>query len=322
MNRPRLLHAGSMVIDHIYRIRALPLPGTEVTAESYRISPGGGFNLAVAARRTGLPVAFVGVHGTGPNGDLLRAALAAEQIDILTAPVERLDSGVSTVLVTRDAERSFVSWPGAESLPDTSNIDAGPADWIFASGYTLSYPGSGESVVARIERLAHKNPLVFDPAPVVRDIPSAILKRVLNTCSWLSCNTDEAAYITDGAPHPAKTLLDLHCPRAAGVVVRSGRHGCLVRMRDGSEQNVPAFNVEAVDTNGAGDAHIGTFISSLAQGGHPFEAARFANAAAAIAVTRHGGPTAPTTDEIRQFLLNAKITKKTSKPEQSMEDMK
>src|SRR5690606_16426452 len=112
MTTPRLLHVGSIVVDHVYRIDALPAPGTEVTAQSYQVLPGGGFNLIVAAKRAGLAVAFGGAHGTGVNGDLIRAALKAEGIEILTAPSASMDSGVCTVLVTRDAERSFVSWPG------------------------------------------------------------------------------------------------------------------------------------------------------------------------------------------------------------------
>ena len=226
------------------------------------------------------------------------------------------------MLVTSDAERSFVSWPGAEALPDWTEIEARPNDWIFASGYTLSYPQSGESVAIKVERLGRSNPLIFDPTPVVRNVPAPILKRVLLACRWLSCNTDEAAYITADAHDPAKILLDAHCPNAEGVVVRSGSGGCLVRLRDGRVRHVPAFKVAAVDTNGAGDTHIGAFVAALAQGRDPFEAARFANAAAAIAVTRHGGPTGPTKEEVTQFLSRTSNTKKTNHPEHDMEDMK
>lgn len=302
MNHPRLLHVGSLAVDHIFRIKALPQPGAEVTAESYEVSPGGGFNLIVAARRAGMPVVFGGTHGVGPNGDLLRSALAKESVAVLTHPNPAMDSGVSTVLVTDDAERSFVSWPGAEGLADSTMVEAEPGDWIFASGYTLSYPGSSESVASKVERLARGSPLVFDPAPVVRDIPASILNRVLQACRWLSCNSDEAAYITLGGSHPARILLEVHCPNAEGVVVRSGSAGCLVRLRNGQERHLPAFEVDAVDTNGAGDTHIGAFVAALAKGDDPFDAARFANAAAAIAVTRPGGPSAPTAAEVERFL--------------------
>lgn len=302
MSAPRLLNIGSVVVDHVYRIAALPAPGAEVTASEYLVSPGGSFNLMVAALRAGLPVAFGGAHGTGPNGELLRAAMEKEGVDILSPPTPGIDSGVSTVLVTGDGERSFISWPGAEARPYAFRLKAQPQDWLFASGYTLSYPASGESVAAKAERLARTNPLVFDPTPVVLEIPSAILARVLEATRWLSCNADEAAFITGGSEFPAKALLERYCPNAAGVVIRAGEAGCLVRLRDGRERALPGFSVDVVDTNGAGDTHIGAFTASLAKGVDPFRAALYANAAAAIAVTRRGGPTAPTHTETIEFL--------------------
>ena len=74
---------------------------------------------------------------------------------------------------------------------------------------------------------------------------------------------------------------------------------------DGTARDIAAFPVRAVDTNGAGDTHVGSFISAVSRGRDPFEAARYANAAAAIAVTRHGGPTGPTDAEIQEFLSRA-----------------
>ena len=73
----RLVHAGSAVVDYVYRIDTLPSPGMEKTATSHDRVAGGGFNLMVAARRAGMEVVYAGRHGTGPDGDFLRAALPA-----------------------------------------------------------------------------------------------------------------------------------------------------------------------------------------------------------------------------------------------------
>ena len=78
-----------------------------------------------------------------------------------------------------------------------------------------------------------------------------------------------------------------------------------MRLADGVARHIPAFTVAAVDTNGAGDTHVGAFVSALSRGADPFEAARYANAAAAISVTRHGGSSAPTHAEIESFLSRA-----------------
>ncbi|MDX8538421.1 PfkB family carbohydrate kinase [Mesorhizobium abyssinicae] len=303
----RLVHVGSAVVDYVYRIDALPAPGTEKTASSYARVAGGGFNMMVAASRTGMRVVFGGQLGTGPDGDFLRTAFAAEGIATLTPPSPLMDSGNCVAMISGDAERTFVSWPGAESrltLDMMKPVQILSGDWVFTSGYTLSYPGSRDALTDWIEALPAEVPFVFDPTPVIAEIPRSILDRVLARTTWLSCNTNEAAEIVGSgdAQTVAIRLLADHCQRAAGVVIRAGAQGCLVRLADGRTQAVPGFDVEAIDTNGAGDAHIGAFVSGLSRGMPPRGAARYANAAAALSVTRHGGSSAPTDAEIQEFL--------------------
>lgn len=309
----RLVHAGSAVVDYIYRIGALPAAGTEVTAAAHERMAGGGFNMMAAARRAGMAVVFAGQHGTGPNGDFLREAFAKEGIGILMPASQQADSGHCVALVTADAERTFVSWPGAEGVfdPALDGAQLSDGDWIFTSGYTLSYPGSREGLARWIEGLPAGLPVIFDPAPVVADIPRPILARVLARVTWLSCNIAEAAAITqtaDGAEDMAARLLSEFCPRAAGVVIRAGAKGCIVALRGRGPRFLPGFRVEAIDTNGAGDTHIGAFVAALSRGEDPHEAAHYANAAAAISVTRYGGSSAPEHGEIQAF-LNAATSK-------------
>lgn len=187
---------------------------------------------------------------------------------------------------------------------DLASAAIEPGDWIFTSGYTLSYPGSCDALADWIEALPAGLSFVFDPTPVVADIPTHILSRVLARVTWLSCNAAEAAAIagTTDVRANADLLMGRHCPNAAGLVIRSGEAGAYVRLSDGRSQTIPGFKVAAVDTNGAGDTHIGAFVSALARGQKPFEAVRYANAAAAISVTRHGGSSAPTDAEINDFL--------------------
>ncbi|PBB31858.1 PfkB family carbohydrate kinase [Mesorhizobium sp. WSM3882] len=303
----RLVHVGSAVVDYVYRIDAFPAVGSEKTATSYSRVAGGGFNMMVAASRTGMNVVFGGQLGIGADGDFLRAAFAAEGIETLTPPSPLMDSGNCVAMISSDAERTFVSWPGAESVltPDMmAPVQVIPGDWVFTSGYTLSYPGSREALADWIEALPEEVPVVFDPTPVIAEIPRAILDRVLARTAWLSCNADEAAEIAGrgDAQTVAIRLLAEHCTKAAGVVIRAGAHGCLVRLAEGGTRAIPGFAVSAVDTNGAGDTHIGAFVSALSRGLSPCEAARYANAAAALSVTRHGGSSAPTDSEIQEFL--------------------
>jgi sugar/nucleoside kinase (ribokinase family) len=306
----RLVHIGSAVVDYVYRIDALPAPGMEKTASSFAQVAGGGFNMMVAASRTGMQVVFGGQLGTGPNGDFLRNAFAAEGIEALTRPSPLMDSGNCVALISGDAERTFVSWPGAEGVltPDLmAPVSVARGDLVFASGYTLTYPQSRDALADWIEALPTETSFVFDPTPVISDIPRPVLARVLARTTWLSCNTTEAAGIAgpgDIETVAARILTD-HCAMAAGVVIRAGAQGCFVRLADGSLKAVSGFKVAAIDTNGAGDTHIGAFVSALSRDVPPFEAARYANAAAALSVTRHGGSSAPSDAEIQTFLNRA-----------------
>jgi sugar/nucleoside kinase (ribokinase family) len=95
------------------------------------------------------------------------------------------------------------------------------------------------------------------------------------------------------------------------VLVRTGPDGCLLAGpaagpgRAGVAR-VPGFPAAVVDTTGAGDTHTGVFLAALAAGADPAAAARRANAAAAISVTRPGPATAPTAAELDRFLAQAR----------------
>jgi sugar/nucleoside kinase (ribokinase family) len=303
----RLVHVGSAVVDYVYRIDRLPTPGEDKLADTYAQVIGGGFNMMAAAARTGMKVAFGGQHGTGPVGDFLRAALVAEGIEILTPRAPSMDTGNCVVLLTADAERTFVSWGGAEAHLSAASLEpvkVGDGDWVFTSGYTLTYPGSRDVLADWIAALPPKIPFSLDPTSVVTEIPRGVLSSVLRRTNWLSCNAFEAEAIAGHGSITANAvaLLDRHCPDAVGVVIRDGERGCHLRLASGESFDIPAFLVNAIDTNGAGDTHVGTFVSALSRGFAPAEAARYANAAAAILVTRHGGSSAPTDAEISDFL--------------------
>jgi len=308
MPEPRLIHIGSAVVDFVYRIDRLPAPGDDLTASSFSALPGGGFNMMAAARRSRMRTAYAGKIGDGPFGTMISAALAAEGIERLQPVSRGIDNGTCVVFVTEgDGERTFVSRPGAEGVitpDDFPHMVPAPGDWVFTTGYTLAYPGSRESQARFIETLPDHATFVFDPTGIVGEIPADLLGRVLRRTDWLSLNLGEAAAIVGRADDAEMTarLFDRHCRRASGIVLRSGAAGALLALAGQAPVFVPAFSVKTVDTNGAGDAHNGAFVAALSRGLTPLDALRYANAAAAISTTRHGGPTAPDAAEIEEFL--------------------
>jgi sugar/nucleoside kinase (ribokinase family) len=318
----RLVFAGEAIVDVVMRVPALPQRGGDVLATSSEIAAGGGFNVMAAAARQGLPVLYVGGHGTGAWGDVVRAALAAEGIGFFRPPDPGRDTGFDVALVEPDAERTFVTHLGAESLRGQGTWDevpAGPGDAVYVSGYGLAAPDSGRALGRWAAGLPSGALLFVDPGPLVAQIPAAVLEPVLARCDWLSCNHREAALLSstglsgtglsgtgsaDAPGDPAEAARRLLARgAAANILVRAGAAGCYVAPYGSSGAiHVRAPKVTAVDSTGAGDAHSGAFLAALADGLPPLDAAARANAAAAFSVTRPGPATSPTRARLDDWL--------------------
>jgi sugar/nucleoside kinase (ribokinase family) len=318
----KLVFAGEAIVDVAMDVPAFPAPGADVLAGSSQITVGGGFNVMAAAARQGLPVLYAGGHGTGPWGDLVRKALAAEGIEVLRDPDPDRDTGFAVGLTRAgnggpdgdcadvdcadvdraDVDRAYATRLGAESHRVPGCLDevlVEPGDLVYLSGYGLL--SSGAVLSSWAADLPPGALLFCDPGPLAARIPASVLERVLPRCDWLSCNEREAAQLS-GAEDPAEAARVL-ASRARNVIVRTGPDGCFLgSVSSGSASldsaHVPAPGVTVVDTTGAGDAHAGAFLAALAEGLSPLAAARRANAAAAFSVTRRGPATAPTRAEL------------------------
>jgi sugar/nucleoside kinase (ribokinase family) len=282
------VHVGNVLVDVVMYVPNLPVPGGDVLAEQSEITAGGGRNVLVAARRQGLRAVYGGLHGTGPFGDLCRAALAADDIEVTQPPSAGQDTGFTVALVDGSGERTFATSPGAEACLTAEHLaalDVRDTDIVYVSGYGLAYPGNGPALADWLSTVDAT--VLVDPGPLVADIPEPVLAAAMARADWWSCGSREAL--------PGRV-------GQAGVVVRSGADGCVVTSPGRPPVTVPAFPVTVVDTNGAGDAHVGAFAAALAAGQDPVAAARRANAAAALAVTRRGPATAPSSIEVDDLL--------------------
>jgi len=284
----RLLHLGNVVVDIVLTVPALPERGGDVLASRAEATPGGGFNVMAAAARQGLRAAYAGAHGAGPFGTLARTALAAEGIDIIQPVKAGQDTGFVLTMVEASGERTFLTSPGAEATltgADLGRVSPAARDASYLSGYGLVHDSNRAALLGWLARLGDGQLMFFDPGPLAGSIPAGALATVLDRADWLTCNAREAA-----------TLTGVTDPRAAAAVL-AGRTAGVV--------HVPGFRVRVVDTNGAGDTHTGVFIAALAAGAAETAAARTANAAAALSVTRRGPATAPTREELARFLTTA-----------------
>ncbi|GAA4678200.1 PfkB family carbohydrate kinase [Frondihabitans cladoniiphilus] len=324
----RVLVVGNAIADVGLVVPALPEPGGDVLATSTAVTAGGAFNALAAASRDGAVAVHVGILGTGPFASLVAAALESEGVLSLERRVPDRDTGFSVVLVDPTSERTFVTSVGAEGMlepSDLQGVEVEPTDVVLVSGYSLAHPANASLVPAWLEALPESVRVVFDPSPLIATLPRAALARVLARTDVVSANAREARLWSGRGVHPAdaaalsgpalsgpalseparaaSALAALLSRPGSAALVRDGADGCVLATGS-TVQRIAGFAVEAVDSTGAGDAHCGVLCAALARGVTLPEAARRANAAAALAVARRGPATAPTAAET-DLLLGA-----------------
>jgi ribokinase len=299
MSRPKIVVVGSANTDMVVRSAYLPARGETVLGEKFVMTAGGkGANQAVATARLGADVTFVARLGRDVFGDRALAGYQAEGIN--SAYIARDDeepSGVALIVVDRAAENIIAVAPGANGRLSAEDVRAAESAIREADGVLLQLEIPLEAVRAAIDLARrHGVRVILNPAPA-QPLPGDLLRGV----DVLTPNENEAAKLIAG---PADSALEAMIARGAGsVIMTCGAAGCEV-ISDGKRQRVPGFHVEAIDTTGAGDCFNGALAVALARGSNLIDAARYANAAAALAVTHFGAQAAmPTDEEVRKFLL-------------------
>jgi ribokinase len=287
----RLVSLGSVIVDLVLELPRLPERGGDVLAMQREMAVGGAFNVLSAASRLGLPGVYAGPHGTGPFGDLVRATLAREAIGIAREPHPDLDTGWTIAMIEPDGERTFVTVTGADAIVEAGSlegIDYRDGDAVYVSGYDLAYPAAGEEIARHVAGLAGGLLVVFDPGPLVADIPPDRLGAVLRRADVVSLNERESKALGE---------IDVET-----IVLRQGGDGATVRRRGQPPVRLEALRLESVaDTSGAGDVHVGANLAGLARGLGWTDAVQLANRAAAYAVSRRGPASGPTSAELENF---------------------
>lgn len=320
--RPAVVVVGSFVQDLTWRCAAFPKAGETVIGR-FVTGPGGkGSNQAVACARAGARTRFVGAVGTDAFAAAARDFYAAEGIDAAFVPKPGEPTATAGILVEDSGQNEIVVALGASARIRPSDV---PASLLRGARVVVCQHEATLAVNARAFRLARRAgaTTVLNPAPMRPDFDPAIL----DLTDVLIPNEPEFAGLARRLPacrRRARALVgrrpldegDLRrlgppgihrLARSIGVpvvIVTLGERGCLVS-REGGFSLLPACaGVRVVDTTGAGDAFVGGFAAGLVRfSGDVLAAARFANAAAALSVTRPGtAPSMPRLPEIERLL--------------------
>ncbi|MBN2506702.1 MAG: ribokinase [Verrucomicrobia bacterium] len=302
-----ILVIGSSNTDMIVQLPRLPGPGETLLGGRFTTAPGGkGANQAVAAARAGGQVVFVARVGRDVMGDQAVAGFARDRLRI--EHIRRdpaAPSGVALIFVARDGQNSIAVAPGANAALSPADVRRARGAFVRAGACVLQLEIPLATVQAAAAlAAAHRVPVILNPAPA-RPLPNDLLTRI----SILTPNETEAERLTGvrvTSETTARQAARVLRRRGVGtVIVTLGARGALVCGPLG-EHRVPAFKVKAVDTTAAGDVFNGALACALAEGRDLLAAVRFANAAAALSVTRLGAqPSAPKRRDIDAFLRRA-----------------
>ena len=262
---PEITVVGSVNLDLVAKVERLPRPGETVTASSFERIPGGkGANQAVAARRLGAHVRFVGCVGRDDFSH--EAVVNLRELDLDLREVDG-PTGVALILVAADGENAITIVPGANASVDASS----------ASGTVLC---PLEIPDAAIEQARGKAEWLCINAAPARPL------------------TVQADLVVAN-----RYELDVIGPQDGLVALTLGEDGAVL-LEDGREiARAAAPKVDAVDGTAAGDAFTACLVVSLLEGRDREEALHRACAAGAIAASRFGAqPSLPTADEVDAIL--------------------
>ncbi|UWQ14362.1 ribokinase [Aliiroseovarius sp. M344] len=287
-----IFNFGSINIDNFYYLPHLPQPGETLNSDRYARQLGGkGANQSVAACRAGSVVTHVGA--VGADGDWCLKALTDEGIGTQHVISLGGPTGHANIYVDRSAENSIVLVPGANRAMTWDAVrmgftKAGPDDTLLLQNETSHVQKAAELGRAKGMRV------VYSAAP----FEAAAVEAVLPFCDIFVLNEVEAEQLSQAL---GVTIAEIDVPV---VVITRGANGAVWRDQlNGQEINAPAFQVDPVDTTGAGDCFIGNLAAALDQGYDVKTSLRKASAASAIQVTREGtADVMPRADEVEAFL--------------------
>ncbi len=302
--KPKILVVGSSNTDMVVNVPRIPHPGETVLGGEFATAAGGkGANQAVAAARAGGDVTLIACLGGDMFGQRAVKSFAKEGIHTRhMARNRQRPSGVALIFVSADGQNSIAVAPGANALLSPAHIRRAAGAFRGASALLMQLETPLRTVV-EAARLARDQgvAVILNPAPA-QDLPGDLLRRV----SILTPNESEASALSGitvrNEATAATAAAKLRQLGAGAVIVTLGARGAFVADAQ-TQQLVRGFRIKPVDTTAAGDVFNGALAVALGEGQSLLGAVRFANAAAAISVTRRGAqPSAPRRREIERFL--------------------
>ncbi len=289
-DNPNILVVGSLNMDLVVRTEDIPTPGQTVTGSNFTTTPGGkGANQAVAAAALGAECTMVGMVGDDAFGRTLKETLQDRGVRCEHLGISsEAPTGAAMIIVDSRGENTIVVAGGANLALSPDDVFACEGLFERADVVLLQLEMSMPVVRAAIslgKRCGCK--IVLDPAPAPKVLPEEI-----SGVDLITPNVTEAETITGKKAVEERVdklvAAEFIARGAKAAALKLGHRGCMVVTEDEHFYRVDACRVPVVDATGAGDAFTAAIAVAMARGEGLHQAAKFANAAGALACTKLG----------------------------------
>lgn len=301
---------GNIVSDFV----AAPVTRVPTWGELYSVEQPINLNIggnaaifSACASRLGLQAGLMGKIGDDEIGQVLLKKLKDASVDVSFVSLSRNKPTAATLVIANDTgERSFYHHIGANAefgLGDVDFTSLYEAKALLLCSYFIMPDLDGDPAKTILKQAKENNMVTFfdvawDPTG------NWSLDEILNYVDVFIPNEDEITRIMK-KKDVADAIHELLDAGVQTVAVKLGSKGCYIENNEGEIIQLKAHNVKALDTTGAGDTFNAGFVYGILSGWDLDITARFANAAAAISVTKLGGATAaPTLNEVEEFMKN------------------
>ena len=306
----KIVILGSCVTDLVSRMERFPNAGESVVGESFQTFLGGkGANQCVSIARLHGEVKMIGKVGNDQFGDNFIRLFKEENIDTKDIFRSDISTGVGNVQIDKSGQNRICIILGANldfNLDDLTSVK----NIIQSSDILLTQFEMQEEVVLAAIKFAKENNLItiVNPAPA-RKIKEEYLKYI----DFLTPNEFELGLLTDMKTSSLEECLEaskkLFEQGVKNIVTTLGNNGALLYSQD-KKVHISGYDVNAVDTVGAGDSFNGALAYALSNNVKIIDAIKFANAMGALTTTKNGAiPSLHHLEEVKAFIKNNKELK-------------
>jgi len=278
----KILNFGSINIDYVYSLSHFVQPGETVASKSFQTFIGGkGCNQSVAIAKAGVEVFHAG--NISESGLFIKKQLEEWNVNTQFIHIVKEATGHAIIQVNDDGENAIIIHGGANRTISETQIEVTLAH--FKKGDFVILQNEINNIAPIIAKAKEKEMTIFfNPAPMT----TAVHDYPLNLVDYFIVNETEGQQLTGEKDiksiiHKMKTTYP-----NAGIIMTLGKKGVIYTKADVWIEQ-PAFEVDVVDTTGAGDTFIGYFVANLSQEKTIESALKIASRAASITVTRKGG---------------------------------